>query len=274
MAKSVLVIFSDLDGTLLDYSTYSFEAALPGLELLREHGVPLIFCTSKTRAETELWRRALDNRHPFIVENGGAVYVPFGYFPVDVPSTRSVDLYRVIELGKSYDVLRRVLVEFRERRDPSIRGFGDMTADEIAERCRFTVADAELARQREYDEPFVGGGEKTLLEFEMEASSYGLRVLKGGRFHHLTGGNDKGKAVRMLLSLFAKTYGAVISAAIGDSKNDESMLAAVDTAVLVQKPDGTHDESVSVPGLLYAQGIGPDGWHKAVKALLKLHVEG
>ncbi len=44
-----LIIFTDLDGTLLDLHTYSFEKSLPGLGLLRQKNVPLVFCSSKTR---------------------------------------------------------------------------------------------------------------------------------------------------------------------------------------------------------------------------------
>jgi mannosyl-3-phosphoglycerate phosphatase len=54
-----LLIFTDLDGTLLEQATYSFEAALPALQALRERNIPLIICTSKTRAEIEWFRSKL-----------------------------------------------------------------------------------------------------------------------------------------------------------------------------------------------------------------------
>jgi len=47
------VFFSDLDGTLLDARTYSFDAALPALGILRARRVPLVVCSSKTRTEIE-----------------------------------------------------------------------------------------------------------------------------------------------------------------------------------------------------------------------------
>lgn len=70
------VIFSDLDGTLLDSQAYSFQAAEPALLPLRKQGTPLVLCTSTTRAEVKVLRDRLHIRHPFTVENGGTIYIP------------------------------------------------------------------------------------------------------------------------------------------------------------------------------------------------------
>lgn len=63
------IIITGLDGTLLYPKTYSFEAARPALNLIRERDIPFILCSSKTRGEIELYRKWLENRHPFISEN-------------------------------------------------------------------------------------------------------------------------------------------------------------------------------------------------------------
>jgi mannosyl-3-phosphoglycerate phosphatase len=70
------IIFTDLDGTLLHPKSYSFQEAMPALDLIRAQGIPLVLCSSKTRAELEIYRARLDNGDPFIIENGGALYVP------------------------------------------------------------------------------------------------------------------------------------------------------------------------------------------------------
>jgi len=72
MAKTI--IFTDLDGTLLHPQTYSFDAAMPALKLIKEKDIPLILCSSKTRAEIEVYRKKLDNQHPFVSENGGGIF--------------------------------------------------------------------------------------------------------------------------------------------------------------------------------------------------------
>ena len=70
------LIYTDLDGTLLDHHTYSFEAASPTLAMLRKNGTPVIPCTSKTRSETTHLMRALELDGPMIIENGAAIWVP------------------------------------------------------------------------------------------------------------------------------------------------------------------------------------------------------
>jgi HAD superfamily hydrolase (TIGR01484 family) len=79
-AGEALIVFTDLDGTLLDES-YSFAAAQPALRKTAELDIPLVLCSSKTRREIEHYRKKLGNSHPFISENGGGIFIPEGYFP-------------------------------------------------------------------------------------------------------------------------------------------------------------------------------------------------
>ncbi|MCC5024517.1 MAG: HAD hydrolase family protein [Candidatus Synoicihabitans palmerolidicus] len=71
------LVFTDLDGTLLEWSTYSPMIARPAMLRLREIGVPVVFCSSKTATEQRALRQALGIRSiPSIVENGAAIIVP------------------------------------------------------------------------------------------------------------------------------------------------------------------------------------------------------
>ncbi|HLB03155.1 MAG TPA: HAD hydrolase family protein, partial [Nitrospiria bacterium] len=83
--SSSIVIFTDLDGTLLDAATYSWKAAQPALELIKQRAIPLILCSSKNRAEIAAVRRQLDDHDPFISENGGGIFIPDDYFEFYFP---------------------------------------------------------------------------------------------------------------------------------------------------------------------------------------------
>src|SRR5574337_416665 len=78
------VVFTDLDGTLLDHETYRWDAAQSTLDALRCFRVPMVIVTSKTRAEVQPILTQLGRREPMVVENGAAIYLPAGYFPFRV----------------------------------------------------------------------------------------------------------------------------------------------------------------------------------------------
>jgi len=263
-----LLVFTDLDGTLLDHVTYSFESALPAINALKEKSIPLIFCTSKTRVEIEEIQLKLHNTHPFISENGGAIFIPKDYFPYGFHFTREDSHYFIIELGTSYAKLREVFNQMRTLLPGKLRGFGDLTSQEVADLCGFSLSQAILAKKREYDEPFIledGSAEDVLQEI---ACSSSLQINRGGRFYHLIGHNDKGKAVLLLKELYKRKAEYLKTIALGDSLNDLPMLKVVEYPILVQKPDGSYDPSVKLDKLILAPGSGPSGWCEALLELL------
>lgn len=264
-----LVLFTDLDGTLLDHDTYSFEPAREALAALESENVPVVFTTSKTRAEIEKWRRLAGNTAPFISENGGAIFVPEGYFGGDFVYDRKENGYLVIELGAPHRELARALEAIRRETGIEIRGVSEMDVEEIVKLTGLGEEDAALVRKREYGEPFVVGGgieaEKTVMD---EIEKRGLRHTQGGRFHHILGRNDKGKAVSILKGLYVKEWGLVETAGIGDSLNDLPMLEAVDIPILVRKPGGGYDERIDIAGMAIADAPGPYGWNSAILKLI------
>ena len=72
-------IYTDLDGTLLDHHTYAFDEALETIKALKDRGIPIIPCTSKTRAEMVGLMQAMGIDGPMIIENGAAIWVPQGW---------------------------------------------------------------------------------------------------------------------------------------------------------------------------------------------------
>ena len=263
MLKTLLI--TDLDGTLLDATSYSFSDASPALNLIRERGIPLVLCSSKTRAEIAALRERLGNAHPFITENGGGIFIPRGYFLTGVEAEEA-DGYQLIRLGMPYAEIRNRFVRLREQLHAKVRGFADMTVAEISTLTGLAANEATLARQRDFDEPFVFDGEPDG-NFLRAIEDAGLHWTQG-RIFHIMGQHDKGRAVEILLSLYRQQYGALTSIALGDSLNDLPMLAAVDRPVLVRHDDGSHDSRIVVAGLFKTRLPGPAGWNKAVLQLL------
>jgi len=262
------IVFTDMDGTLIDHHTYSYEAAKPALDMMRRKGIPLVVCTSKTRAEIEKFRDEGGIEDPFISENGGAIFVPKGYFKSSFHYDKETEDYLVIELGTSYERLREVSKDVEKETGCDIIGFGDMTAQEVSEDSGLDLASARLSKMREYDEPFkIEGDESCAEEVPKEIEKRGLNYTRGGRYYHIMGENDKGKAVSILSEIFGLEFGDIETVGLGDSSNDLPMLESVDVPVLVQKPDGSYEPSRGLEAKL-ADGVGPIGWNKAVMDII------
>jgi mannosyl-3-phosphoglycerate phosphatase len=263
------VIFTDLDGTLLDLETYSYDRALPSIEDLRRQEIPVIFCSAKTRAEQEVYRKELQINDPFIVENGGAVFISRGYFPFSFEYHRVEDGYQIIELGIPYHQIRRILAQVRDDTGVNFRGFGDMSVEEVASVTGLALEAAQRAKAREYDETLNLEGTPEEINRVLNAiGETGLNYTSGGRYYDVTGPNDKGKATRILIDLFRGKLGQVQTVAIGDSPNDLPMLAEVDIPILVQKPGGVWEE-IDMTHIHRVEGIGPQGWARAVEEIIK-----
>ncbi|MCX8012643.1 MAG: HAD-IIB family hydrolase [Desulfobacterota bacterium] len=268
------IIFTDLDGTLLDHYCYSFDAAQEALKKINQYQIPLIICTSKTRAEIEIWRKKLKNHYPFISENGGAIFYPSAEnFPHLYP-IRKVDLYLGIELGLPHQVLLKNFEKLKKVWGGKIRGISEMDLTEVMELTSLPFEQALSAQKREYSEPFVfKGNSNEKKELKAFIRKLKLNLTEGDRFFHLMGQNDKGKAVSIVMEGYKRTYPNIKSIGIGDSFNDLPMLRKVDIPILVQKPNKIYDNKIPpLTRLIYAAGVGPRGWKKALLAILSQYM--
>jgi len=272
MKKKSWIVFTDLDGTLLDASDYSFAPALPALEYLKKAQIPVIPCTSKTAAELELIRGRVGLGEPYIVENGSAVIFPPEWNIRNETLPQNMDEYRPIVLGKVYHQVLDFLDKIRDKFSLDLQGFSGMSLTEIASLTGLAADEASLAKNRQFSEPFVCRHPITgVIQTEMEdfCKNHGFRLLKGNRFFHLLGDCDKGMAVKKMLDLYQSVYGQnFMSIGLGDSMNDLELLQAVDKPVIIRHRDESFESGLKIPGYFLTQGTGPDGWQEAIFSII------
>jgi len=263
------VVFSDLDGTLLDHDTYDWSPARPALEALQRRGIRLVLCSSKTRAEMRQLARAMDLDAPLIVENGGGIWLPPSWPHPLPPSATPADDGWVVRLGADAGALAAALPAIARTVGTALRGIPSMTVEELADRTGLSRERAALAMQREFSLPFVSDTPVTVDALDEAARAHGLQVTRGGRFFHLLGPSDKGRAVRLV----ADWLGAPVTDAtlgFGDALNDLPLLQAVAIPVIMPRPDGTPHPALvdALPHARIAPAPGPAGWNAAVLAWL------
>ncbi|MEO0390678.1 MAG: HAD hydrolase family protein [Pseudomonadota bacterium] len=241
-------VFTDLDGTLLDHTSYDYAPALPAIAALRAAGIPLVLASSKTSPEMAVLHAELGlGGLPYISENGAGI--------VGGPGTPEPPCYQDI---------RAALAALPPALRAAFTGFGDMDAGAVATLTGLDAAAAARAKARSYSEPGTWNGDAAgLRAFTKAMAQAGFAAQHGGRFLTLSRGRTKADAMRQV----AADLGARHVVALGDAPNDIAMLEAADLGVIVRNPHGT--PLGSMPGeaagrIRRSQLDGPAGWNQAV----------
>ncbi|MCY0096723.1 HAD-IIB family hydrolase [Hoeflea ulvae] len=256
---SGLIIFTDLDGTLLDHQTYAYTEALPALARLRELQIPLVLASSKTAAEIIPLRRELGFAHcPAIVENGS------GILEGDENATQSGDMYQSIR--ETLDALPPALRS-------QYQGFSDWSVEEVSRRTGLSLEQAALAKQRRFSEPGLWlGTDNSREEFVAMLTKKGLSVLQGGRFMTLSFGANKAQRMIEIARRHALETGhRAFTVALGDAGNDVAMIEQADLGVIIPNPG-----HAGIPRLaredsghiIRAAQPGPRGWNETIMSLV------
>jgi len=257
------LIFTDLDGTLLD-DRYDVQASAELINALQAQGFAVVPVSSKTLSELSMFAANIDTNTPWVFENGAGIAWPDELFPRgEWPRSHG----RAIQLvGAPYAQICDHITQLKQNRGFRFNGFSDMNIDEVARLTGLDTASAARAKDRLATEPLVWEDSvERLREFEQLLGSADLQVVHGGRFHHVMPMTDKGTAARQVLRTYRYVAGPPQQTiACGDSANDLPMLQLADICVICPQADGSYLPLPEKPAV-HAAAPGPAGWSAAVQ---------
>jgi mannosyl-3-phosphoglycerate phosphatase family protein len=262
-----------VNGAIVQSSSASYEKAEEALSELGRRNIPLVLVTPRTRAEIEPVRRKIGHIHPFITESGGGIFFPDGYFNVRISGAVRNGRYLCISQGRPYAEVCEALDDIAEKCHVGVAGFHHMSAREIADNAGLRPRDAEVARSREYDEPFffTSADEPAIAIFLKAAEEAGYQARKGHPFWHFSAGCDPARAVRTVTKLFRDTMRTKLrSVGISADPDDAPWLRAMDQAILLPERSAPLESAkASAPkGVSRGAAPGPAGWNEAIMNII------
>ena len=259
----MVVIFTDLDGSLLHRDTFKFDSIKDYIKSLINSGIIIIPNSSKTEKEIESFNEELGIQLPYISENGSSIH----------------------GLNLINNNFPNKIVLSREKEE-LIKIFNDKIPEQLKDKCTqvlkidkkeqekiFGLKDNKLkdALNRKYTSPFLFRGDKNEKNKLLKILNSNLLTLQdGGRVLNLCDNINKVKSMNRVIKILKKTEDKIKTIAVGDNYNDLDMLKNCDIPCLVFNDQFKLDK-INVENLIFSNKPSPEGWADVIKtALVKL----
>ena len=262
MCLSNILLFTDLDGTLLNKKTFEFKAALKLIKNCISKGINIIPNSSKTDLELDEICENLEIPKVYISENGSCIY---GL------NFLSENLNEKVCLSRNKDII--------------FKNFTDNINVKLQKKC-LILENETLQNQidvlglpknkifkamnRKFSTPFIFLGDKEEeVELKKHVNKFGLNIQFGGRVLSLGDKVSKGNAMTRFMSLLSnETKKNYVSICVGDNENDFDMLDKCDYPCLVK--NGPFKNINFKNQCIFSKTEAPDGWVEVVNKTLNI----
>jgi predicted mannosyl-3-phosphoglycerate phosphatase (HAD superfamily) len=247
--------------------------AVPGFDdfsiALAHANIPSIWITSRNRAQMDEPLRKLDHADPFIAEGGGAAYLPTDYFHLRGEKSERRGRFLSIPVAEPQPAAAEALEILSEETSVPVVPLRTLSPRELAQNSGLLQREAELARQRDFDELFffAGASDDDIQRFLEEGQKRKLQLRQQGGFWSLAVGASIPRCVRHLTKLFDRAlHGHAPSIGLAPQMQAGELFPACDRNILLV--EASHDETVvRPPGGWRAREISlraPEVWEKVL----------
>jgi len=180
---------------------------------LDHEAIPAVWLTSRSRLQFDDARRKHGHTQPFIAEDGCAVYLPEGYFhltPVSDASrarksaTVRLGRFTCIPVAEALPAAADALQTLSQDSGVPVVALRSLSPRELAQNTGLPQREAELARQRDFDEIFffAGASDEEVAKFLAEGRNRNLQFRQQGVLWSASIGSSVQRCIRELAKLF------------------------------------------------------------------------
>ena len=206
MLRTKTVVYCSVDPFLSSRGKFlhgfeSFQAELDQLE------IPCVWLTSRSRLQLDEPRRRAGHTEPFLAEGGCGVYLPEDYFHLKSTKTIRLGRFTCIPVAKQQPAAAEALESLSEGAAVPVVPLRSLSPRELAQNVGLPNHEAELVRQRDFDELFffAGATEEDINRFKSRAQQEDLSLREQGVLWSLAVGADIRRCLRELGDLYDRS---------------------------------------------------------------------
>jgi predicted mannosyl-3-phosphoglycerate phosphatase (HAD superfamily) len=207
-------------------------------------GIPAVWVTNRSRLEFDAALRKHAHTHPFIAEGGSGVYLPEGYFHLRPERTVRLGRFTCVPVAEALPAAANALEALSEETNVPVVALSSLSPRELAQNTGLPQREAELVRQRDFDELFffAGASEKDVQCFVQAGREKKYELRQNGVMWSLAIGASLKRCIQSLSKLYdrALRYHPTIMG-IANSEESKELFAACDRSILLT--DSKHKEA-------------------------------
>jgi predicted mannosyl-3-phosphoglycerate phosphatase (HAD superfamily) len=213
-------------------------------------GIPAVWVTNRSRLEFDAARRKHAHTHPFIAEGGSGIYLPEGYFNLRPEKTIRLGRFTCVPMAETLPAAGNALEALSEETDVPVVALSSLSPRELAQNTGLPQREAELVRQRDFDELFffAGASEKDIQRFVQAGREKKYELRQHGVMWSLAIGASLKRCVQSLSKLYdrALRYHPTV---MGIAKAEESkeLFAACDRSIVLDEGNNEEESDAFPP---------------------------
>jgi mannosyl-3-phosphoglycerate phosphatase len=239
------------------------------LEGLGEANIPVVPVTTRSRLQFDVTIRKFGFGHPFLAEGGCGVFLPEDYFHLKPPRGMRLGRFTCVPVASPQPASVEMLDLLAEETSIEVVALHTLSPRELSQNVGLPQREAELLRQRDFDELFffAGASETDIQRFQQAATKQKVQVRPRGALWSLAVGANLSSCIRDLSQLYQRTFRAnPLNIAIATPDEAAELFPACDRCLfLAGRESAAAEPSTKCKSLPL---FSPDTWPLALESIL------